>query len=305
MNSLIGAVDIGGTKIAVGIVTAQGEVLKHLSFSTNAQEGPHIATHRIAQALAELNGGQTSSLVGVGIGATGPVDPFSGRFGAVEFLTGWQGFDIAGEVGRACGVSAALENDADAYALGEWRWGAGQGANPFMVVTVGTGIGVSLIANARVYRGVDGAHPEIGHHIIDPSGPLCSCGAHGCWEVLASGPAMEEWAAGQSPNQPRRTGGQLCEAALAGDSAAQAAVHRTAHYLGLGIANLITLYAPQILALSGGIMRSAGLFLPTILATVQNTCAYVPKEKTRILVLESDALAGLRGAAQVWLSRAT
>ncbi len=302
-QELIGAIDIGGTKIAVGIVTTQGQVLAHQSFPTRPNQGPQASVQRIAQAFAALITNHPAKLAGIGIGATGPVDPFTGRFGAVEFLTGWQGFDIVTAVTAACGVPAALENDADAYALGEWRWGAGRGASPFVVVTVGTGIGVSLITTGQVYRGVDGAHPEIGHHIMDPSGPACTCGAHGCWESLASGPAMEEWAAQQSPNLPHRTGAELCAAALTGEPSAQAAVQRTAHYLGLGIANLVTLFAPQMIALSGGIMRSSGLFLPVILETVQNTCAYVPKEKTRILVLESDALAGLRGAAQVWLSR--
>ncbi|MBN1373277.1 MAG: ROK family protein [Anaerolineaceae bacterium] len=302
-DTLIGAIDIGGTKIAVGIVTAQGQVLAHQSFSTQPEQGPQASVQRIAQALITLTNNQSANLSGIGIGATGPVNPFTGRFGAVEFLTGWQDYDIIAALTAACGVPAALENDADAYALGEWRWGAGRGASPFIVVTVGTGIGVSLITAGQVYRGVDGAHPEIGHHIIDPSGPPCTCGAHGCWESLASGPAMEDWAARQSPSLPRRTGAELCAAALTGEPSALAAVQRTARYLGLGIANLVTLYAPQVLALSGGIMRSSELFLPVILNTVQATCAYVPKEKTRILVLESDALAGLRGAAQVWLSR--
>lgn len=303
-QELIGAIDIGGTKIAVGIVTKQGQVLAHQSLPTRPDQGPQDSVQRIAQTLITLTNSQSANLSGIGIGATGPVDPFTGRFGAVEFLTGWQGYDIVAALTAACGVPAALENDADAYALGEWRWGAGRGASPFVVVTVGTGIGVSLITTGQVYRGVDGAHPEIGHHIIDPSGPPCTCGAHGCWESLASGPAMEDWAARQSPHLPHRTGAELCAAALTGEPSAQAAVQRTARYLGLGIANLITFFAPQVLALSGGIMRSSGLFLPAIMNTVQNTCAYVPKEKTRILVLESDALAGLRGAAQVWLSRA-
>ena len=105
-------------------------------------------------------------------------------------------------------LPAALENDADAAALGEARWGAGKGKRTLVSITVGTGIGAGIILNGEVYRGVASAHPEIGHQIIEPGGPLCTCGAIGCWESLASGPAFEQWYAEQNPRPgpPNRQG---------------------------------------------------------------------------------------------------
>jgi glucokinase len=303
MDPVVGAVDIGGTKIAVGVVTPQGKVIAHQSFSTHAPQGPQASIDRIARALDGLAHQISAPLMGIGIGSTGPVDPLSGKYGLVEFLPGWEDFNLVHALGQACSVPVALENDADAYALGEWQWGSGQGCSPFMVVTVGTGIGVSLIYEGKVYRGVEGSHPEIGHHVIDPSGPLCFCGASGCWESLASGPALEQFAAAQNPQIPFRSGKELCQAALEGEKTALAAVQRTAHYLGIGIANLVTLYSPQKIALAGGIMYASQLFLPVILRTVQSMCGYVPKQQVQIVVLDPDSMAGLRGAAQVWLSR--
>src|SRR5256885_14095877 len=121
------------------------------------------------------------------------VYPFSGAFGDVDFLPGWQGNNPVEDLAREFGVTTALENDADASALGEAGWGAGKGKSRIVYVTVGTGIGGGIIIDGQLYRGADMAHPEIGHHVIDPSGPLCSCGFRGCWESLATGPALVQW----------------------------------------------------------------------------------------------------------------
>lgn len=94
------------------------------------------------------------------------------------------------ELQRAFAVPAAMENDADAAALGESAWGAGKGAERFLFITIGTGIGSGIILQGHIYRGANGSHPELGHHVIDPNGPRCSCGSRGCWESLASGPAL-------------------------------------------------------------------------------------------------------------------
>ena len=176
---MIGAVDIGGTKIAVGLVDEAGAVLSRLELPTAPGRGPADGLERITAALREtvrLAGGE---LQGIGIGCTGPVDPRSGIIGANAFLPGWQDLNLAAELQREFGVSAAMENDADAAALGEYAWGAGCGSNRFIYVTVSTGIGGGLVFDGRLYRGMDGSHPEIGHHVIDPTGPQCFCGARG------------------------------------------------------------------------------------------------------------------------------
>jgi glucokinase len=302
----IGAVDIGGTKMAAGVVDERGQVLVWRSMPTDANSLVENAVEQIAgmlrDSLAEAcpEGG---ALDGIGIGCTGPVYRALGTLGYVEFMPGWEGAHITAMLTEITGAEAFIENDADAAALGEWAWGKGRGTQNFMLVTVGTGIGVGLVLNGQLYRGVDGAHPEIGHHFVDPNGPLCFCGGHGCWEVMASGPAMERWAQANHPQGLYRTAQQLCDAAREGEPLAEGAVDRTARYLGIGFANLVTLYTPEMIAVGGGLVQAWELFWPTVERTVQTTCGLVPYERVMITPASMGAQTGLVGAAQVWISR--
>jgi len=298
-SQLVGAVDIGGTKIAVGVVSETGWLLAQSTVPTQAERGPEDALARIGTMLREAARQAGGELKGIGIGSTGPVDPFSGKVGQIEFLPGWEGFNLVGGLAQLFHVPVALENDADAAALGEVRWGAGRGAQRFIYCTISTGIGVGLVFDGRLYRGVDGAHPEIGHHVIDPSGPACSCGAHGCWESLASGPAMARWLV--DPALPTAQG--ICEAALQGHPGALRAVERTAYYLSVGVANLVTLYTPDIIALGGGLMNSRALFWEAMQNRIEKTCGYVPREKTSLVPAGLGIKVGLLGAACTWLHR--
>ncbi len=234
---MIGAVDIGGTKFAVGMISRAGEVLARQEVPSAAEDGPQAGLGRIIAMLRETARQAGGELEGIGIGCTGPVYPLTGKVGRIEFLPGWEGLNLAAEIEKPFGLKVALENDADASALGEYAWGAGQGSRRFLYVTVSTGIGVGFVIDGQLYRGVEGAHPEIGHHVIDPSGPQCFCGAHGCWESLAGGLALARFA-------DRPTAQAACEAAESGDPQALQAVAAEAKYLGLGIANLVsTLYS--------------------------------------------------------------
>jgi len=300
---MIGAIDIGGTKIAVGIVDRNGIVEMVETFPTDAKKGPELFIVRVVEWLRAYTQKMNISLEGVGIGCTGPVYPQSGTIGKLDFLPGWEGFNIVNALSSEMGVMTALENDADATALGEWAWGCGKDTNNFIMVTIGTGIGVGLVLDGKLYRGVDGAHPEIGHHFIDPSGPKCSCGGRGCWESLASGPAMVKWARNQQPKKLYRNAQEICSASILGDNLAERIVKREAFYLGLGLANLVTLFTPQVIALGGGVMASHELFMPTIMESVRLTCGYVPREKVKIIPVPLDNNAGVRGAAKVWLNR--
>ncbi len=300
---MIGAVDIGGTKIAVGMVDKEGKVRASRECPTEARAGLAAGLRRITGMLHEAACESGETVEGIGIGCTGPVNPCEGTIGCVEFLPGWERADLAGELSKAFGTSAAIENDADAAALGEWAWGAGTGTRKFLLVTVGTGIGVGVILDGKLYRGVNGSHPEIGHHVIDPSGPVCFCGAEGCWESLASGPAMENWAQSRHPEGRRLSARQLCVDAERGDELAEAAVRRTAQYLGIGLANLVTLFTPEMIALGGGLLQSYQLFWPAIEETIQTNCGLVPHEDVRIVRSRLGALTGLIGAARVWVER--
>lgn len=293
---MIGAVDIGGTKFAVGLVSETGEVLARSEAASQPERDPEAGISEIIAMLRGLCSRVGGSLQGIGIGCTGPVYPLTGELGVVQFLPGWEGINLVDKMQTVFGVSAAIENDADAAALGESVWGAGKGAQRFMYFTVSTGIGGGFVINGQLYRGVDGAHPEMGHHVIDPSGPKCFCGAHGCWESLASGPALAE-------RGKRPTAREVCEAARSGDAVARAAIEQEGLYLGLGLANLITLFVPDLIALGGGVMQSRELFWDKMLQTIETMCGLVPYKKTRILPASLGRDVALLGAAQVWIKR--
>jgi glucokinase len=306
-NSVVGAVDIGGTKIAVGAVDASGKVLAREVHATEAAEGFDAAVRRVVAMLASARERAGVELCGIGIGCSGPIDPMSGEIGAVEFLAGWRGCNPVVRLARHFELTVAMENDADAAALGELRWGAGRGKQHLICVTVGTGIGGGIVLNGRLYRGVDGAHPEIGHHVIEASGPSCYCGASGCWEVLARGPAIAaRFARDAAPDDARRaplTARGVCELARQGDALARREIEREGQYLGVGVANLVTLFAPEVIALSGSVMNSADLFMPTIRAVVLRNCGLVPAASVEILPAALGDDAPLIGASAVWMHR--
>jgi glucokinase len=293
---MIGAVDIGGTKIAVGMVDDSGRLLSRLEKPTDPQRGPDYGLTQICEMLRQTASQAGGQLRGIGIGCTGPVNPLTGVLEPNAFLPGWEGMCLTDELSRSFGISAAMENDADAAALGESAWGAGQGAKRFIYVTISTGIGAGLVIDGQLYRGVDGTHPEIGHHVINPSGPICFCGAHGCWESLASGPALAQ-------HGGRASALEVCEAAQRGETEVLAAIEQEGYYLGLGFANLVTLFVPDVIAFGGGVMQSWALFSDKIATTIRTSCGLVPFEKTRLLPALLGRDVGLVGAAQVWIKR--
>jgi glucokinase len=301
---MIGAVDIGGTKIAAGIVDADGRVLTRAQVPTNAEAGYRKAIHAVIEMLRSAEKETNQKITGIGIGSTGPVYPLTGAIGDVNFFPNWNGENPVKDLEQAFRVSVAIENDADAAALGEAGWGAGRNKSRLIYVTVGTGIGVGLIVDGKVYRGVDYSHPEIGHHLIDPSGPSCYCGFSGCWESLATGPAMETWMAANTPANYSHgndlTAQKICELARRGDEFALRAVQREARYLSLGLANLVTLYVPDTIVLGGSVMRSSDLFLDSIHKTIAACCHFVPYERCEIALASLGEEANLIGAARVW-----
>ncbi len=300
---MIGAVDIGGTKIAVGVVDDSGKVLSRAQAPTDADHYS-MGIELIERLLRETSAAAGVEITGIGIGSTGPVDPMLGEFGDVDFLPGWRGKNPVKDLAQTFNVRVALENDGDAAALAEAGWGAGQNRTRMIYITVGTGIGGGIILDGKLYRGVDGAHPEVGHQVINPAGPACSCGFRGCWESLAAGPAMVAWLEGEAPpHYPHRqalTAKRICELAQQGDEVAIKAVEHEALYLGLGLANLINLFTPDAIVLSGSVMKSAALFLDQIRAVIRGGCRFVPADKTELTLASLGEDTNLIGAARVW-----
>ena len=302
---MIGAVDIGGTKIAAGIVNDAGKVLAKRETPTEKARSYRDGLSHIVRMLGEAAEQADTELSGIGIGSTGWVYPFTGEFGDVDFLPGWKGSNPVNDLAREFGVRVALENDGDAAALGEAAWGAGKGKSRLIYVTVGTGIGGGIILDGRLHRGADKAHPEVGHHVIDASGPQCTCGFRGCWEALATGPALAAWfnakAQAADPQARALTAKEIFQCARQGHPLACEAVARETYYLGLGLANLINLFVPERIVLGGSIMKS--MRLEDLRKVIAQGCRFVPFEKTELALASLGDDANLIGAAQVWHHR--
>jgi glucokinase len=301
---VIGAVDIGGTKIAVGMVDDGGHVLAKSESPTKGERGYSDGLARITNMLRDTAHTAGGEMCGIGIGSTGWVFPFTGEFGDVDFLPTWKGCNPVTDLSRAFGVSAALENDGDASALGEAAWGASRGKRRLIYVTVGTGIGGGIVLDGQLYRGVDRSHPEIGHHVIDASGPACTCGFRGCWEALATGPAMAAWyksKAGTGADANGLGAKEIFERAREGDALAREAVERETYYLALGLANLIGLFVPEVIVLGGSVMKS--MRLEDLRKVIAQGCRFVPWEKTELALASLGEDANLIGAARVWHAR--
>jgi len=304
---LIGAVDIGGTKIAVGIVDENGRALCRVEAPTEAERGYAVGLRKITEMMREMLGRTGATIRGIGIGSTGMLDPIRGEWTDVDFLPGWERQNPVEDLSHEFAVSAAMENDGDAGALAETYWGAGKGKRRVVYVTVGTGIGGGVIVDGHLYRGVAGSHPEIGHHVMEASGPECTCGFRGCWEALAAGSSMEKWYAENLPAAERDgkpvSARQICELARKGNKFAQQIVDREGMYLGLGLANLIGMFVPEVIVLGGGMMQSADLYLGKIREVIRSGCRFVPAEKTEIVLAALGEDANLIGAAMAWQHR--
>jgi glucokinase len=301
----IGAVDIGGTKIAVGIVDDSGCVLAREQAPTQTAGAWPQALTLIATMLRKTARDAHATIAGIGIGSTGPLNPLSGKFENLDTIPQWSGASPVDDLAREFRVSVAMENDADAGALAEATWGAGRNKSRLIYVTVGTGIGGGIILDGHLYRGVDGAHPEVAHQVLDVNGPPCSCGLRGCWEALAAGPAMAKWMESHSEYKggPGLTARHIYEHAMAGDPLAARAVERETFLLGIGLANLVNLFTPDAIILGGSVMKSAGVFLEDIRNVMQQGCRFVPLAKVELSLASLGDDANLIGAARVWHHR--
>ena len=305
-------VDIGGTLVRVGAFDGEGQLLGQNEAgiaSIGPDNGLSLIEHLIRLTLDSVN---ARSLLGIGIGCTGPLDTVRGLVNNPYTLEGWSNVPIVERLSKAFKVPVRLENDADAAALGEYWKGAGRGAQRLYAVTVGTGVGTSLIVEGKIYRGVDGSHPEGGHQLIDPNGPECYCGYRGCWESLISGTAISSHARSAKNNEhlveladgdPDRINTRLiADAARAGNPIAVDIMQKAAHDFSLGMVNIISLFVPDVIVLSGGVMKSADLFLPTLEAMLKTPNPMVPFDRVQILPAQLGYYAALYGGAYMILS---
>ena len=303
-------VDLGGTRVRAGVITAAAELLGQAEASI-AGVSPEAGLTIIQDLIAQLIQTQQAPIAGIGIGATGPIDSAGGVIHNPYTLQGWSNVPIVESLQDKFGLLARLDNDANAAALGEFWQGAGRGARRLYAVTVGTGVGTAFIADGVLQSGAGGVHPEGGHQLIDPDGPECYCGQRGCWESLIAGPSIARRARlaaearGWKPT-PDDTGSRfearmLTWAARHGDAFALHVLHDVALDLARGIVNIILLFVPDVIVLGGGVMESADLFLPAVLEAIHTEHPMVPFDAVRILPAQLGDQAGLFGGAYMIL----
>lgn len=306
---LIG-IDLGGTNVRAGVVTSGGRLLHWKEAPIKAFRGPEVGLKTITGLADGVSERANQPVLALGIGSTGPLDRQSGCIQNPYTLPGWEGVDIVTPLQERFSVPVALENDADAAALGEAWVGAGQGVKRMVMLTIGTGVGYALILDGEIYRGIAGEHPEGGHIPIDPSGPECYCGAHGCLESLVSGPAIvrfvkESEAAknnvfirNATNNLQEIEAATVFEGARQGDAFCQSLVDRTANYIALGLVSIIMLTLPDCIVLTGGLSRSYDLIERKIHAVLARYDVIVPTRKVQIQLSQLGQQAGLIGAAR-------
>lgn len=309
--------DIGGTNLVAGVIAAaDGRVISRHTIPTESRKGVEDGLRRISGLIEQVlqqAGMQTAQMTGIGIGSTGPIDSNRGLIQNPYTLPGWDDLPITEYLQTRFGLPCCLLIDTHVAALGEHWVGAAQGTRHMLYLTFGTGIGCGIILNNQLYRGVGLTSGEVGHHVIDSSGPDCYCGGKGCWEMLAAAPAITRYAAENVPDtslllqvaagdRQNITPLLVSQAAQAGDPFASALMERTASYLGTGIANLINIFSPQAVVLGGGIMGSWPQFAPTALKVIERCATMVPLREIRIVPAALGLNAGITGAARAILT---
>ena len=310
--SLTVGVDVGGTKVLGGVVDASGKVLA-TSRRDTPREGGNELTKTIATVALELM--QDHSITAVGVSAAGFVSSDRKTMLATPNIADWNGVQLDVELTKLIGLPVVIENDANAAAWGEAKFGAGRNQAHMMMLTIGTGVGGGIVVNNELYRGAFGIAAEFGHLRVVPEGHLCGCGARGCFEQYASGSALRRHAReaiSASPDLARNllargdgtidglTGQAITDAAREGDAVALAAFQTTAQYLGAGIASLAVLLDPSCVVIGGGVIDAGEILLAPTREAMKRYMPFAGRHPyPDIVAAELGNEAGLVGVADL------
>jgi glucokinase len=318
-------VDIGGTKVAAGLVDTNGTILfqtrEAMPARGSAAEG-FGAVQSAIEAVFAARPEARASLTGIGICAPGPLDPVTGVILNPPNVPCWRNFPLAAEVQRVIGFSARVDNDGNAAALAEAIWGAGVGYRNVFYATLGTGIGTGIVFDGRIYHGRTGSAAEGGHVAIDHNGPKCGCGKRGCVEALCSGPAIArrakerlakvQQAGSHHAESPRAeskmlalAGGNVdavnaeivAEAFRQGDPLAAEVLRETADFLAIWAGNIIDLLEPDVFIFGGGLAQLMSGFFGRIQEQLEDWCVNKRFAEMPMVLAKYGSDAGIAGAA--------
>ncbi len=311
-------IDLGGTKIEMGVVTSFGEVIDRIRVETDSKNGPQAIEEQLVKGIAELNARASVLIKGVGIGVAGQIDDQTGVVHFAPNLPGWRDIPLRDNLQKLTGLPIELINDVRAITWGEWLFGAGKGYQNLICLFVGTGIGGGIVSGGKLLTGCSNTSGEVGHMSIDFLGPLCTCGRRGCLEAIAGGWGiakqaqeaialykeagyyMLEKANGKIENV---TAKMVVEAYRCGDSLALLILEKVKHALIAGCANLINIINPCCLILGGGIVDGIPEFIPLIEQGVREQALKASTQRLQIIPAKLGKEVGVIGAAAVVMER--
>ncbi|AEF95347.1 Glucokinase [Desulfotomaculum nigrificans CO-1-SRB] len=301
--NVVAGIDLGGTKILTAVADRQGRVLAEVRLATEAAKGTRVILQNVRRSVEQaMSKAELAGLPGaIGIGVPGAV-----QAGLVHLAPnlGWQDYHLTEDLGQLFGCPIAVANDANLAALGEYCFGAGQGSDNMVYITVSTGVGGGIIYQGEIMAGVSGTAGEIGHITIDPQGPRCNCGGKGCLEAIASGTAIARQArelAAQGRGQGILshvdadgviTATAVGRAAAAADPEAREILHRAAGALGIGLAAVANILNPSLIVIGGGVMAMREIIWPVMEAEFN---ARTHRGARRAVTLVNAALGGRAG----------
>lgn len=312
-SDYIMGVDIGGTKVAAGLIDSTGSIISQrrvpMISNVDAAAGLDSVLTAIDSVLGDLKDSQ--EVRAIGICAPGPLDPSTGVIINPPNLPCWRDFPLATQVASVHRIPVKVDNDANSAAFAEARWGAGRGYNNIFYVTIGTGIGTGIVLNGRIYHGRTGAAGEGGHVSIDYHGPICPCGKLGCIEVLAAGPAIAKRARGKlahAGNSSRLlqlakgniesvTTEMVGEASAAGDPIAHETLHETIELLSLWLGNMVDLLDPEAIIIGGGATTVLLPFFDEMRTMLPRYCVNPRADEIALLPAHYGADSGVAGGA--------
>jgi glucokinase len=301
------ALDIGGTKLAAGVVDASGRIHSFVVAPSRAADGPEPTLARLFElgrrAVAESSV-PWAEIRAVGIGCGGPLDAERGVLIAPPHLPGWHDVPVTALAEQEFERPATLENDATAAAAGEHRWGAGAGTRNMVYLTISTGVGGGVVIDGRLYRGAGGNGGELGHVTIDWHGRRCrGCGRLGCLEAYVSGTSIAERA--REAGLELTSAEDVARAARDGDAGARAVWDETVEALACGLTSIVNLFEPELVVIGGGVSRSGDQLLAPVRKLVHTSTMKPAGEAVEIVLSAFGDHVGVVGAAAIVYDRAT
>jgi glucokinase len=304
-------VDIGGTKVAVGLVDRRGKILAQGRKPMRANGTAEAALRAVTEAVDSMLSAAADGVQGIGICAPGPLDPKTGIILNPPNVPCWRNFPLAKEIENTYHLPVKLDNDANAAALAETLWGAAHGYRYVFYATVGTGIGTGIVLDGHVYHGNTGSAGEGGHVSIDYQGPVCGCGKRGCIEILAAGPAIGARARTKLSAATSRSGildlakGDVAavtselvgQAYAAGDPLAGEILQETVELLTVWLGNIVDLLDPDVIVMGGGVAAMLKPFFGEIKNRLPSWCVNPRASEIPLLMAHYGADAGIAGGA--------